>query len=346
MFLIKQRASRDALLAILITWAFGLPTTNAQSFDLSNATDLVPVNVKAAAAEYKGRKAVLITRDVPKMGEVFKNGFALLKGVDFQDGTIEGEIALKITAPPGAPRMPGFVGIAFRARPDASRYDLFYLRPGNSTSDDQSMRNHSVQYGYEPDYGWYKLRRQWPWVYEAWADLKTETWTKIKIEVRGRSAKLFMNGSEQPNLVVDGLKGEDLRGGIALWGYQDEEAYFSNFRVVSSPAAPVKNGSEPAGSWQVTFAGDAGGFQGALQLKRDGNKLAGDWSGASGKARPVTGTWRNGYIELSFDAELGNPANPIIAPAILAGWIDGDAGSGRMRVVDRTDGRWTAVRKP
>ena len=85
---------------------------------------------------------------------------------------------------------------------------------------------------------------------------------------------------------------------------------------------------------------------GRLQLKRDGDKLTGDWSGVSGKARPVTGTWRNGYVELSFDAELGNPANPIIVPAIVAGWIDGDAGSGRMRVVDRTDGRWTAVRKP
>jgi hypothetical protein len=121
MYLMK-RASRSALLAILITWAFGLPTTNAQTFDLSDATDLIPVNVKAAAAEYKGRKAVLITRDVPKVGEVFKDGFAILKGVDFQDGTIEGEFALQITAPPGAPgvrRMPGFIGIAFRARPDA-----------------------------------------------------------------------------------------------------------------------------------------------------------------------------------------------------------------------------------
>src|SRR5450432_1184363 len=346
MFLIKQPASRPALLAILITWAFGLPTSNAQTFALTDATALVPVNVKAAAAEYKGRKAVLITRDKPKTIDEAKDGFALLKGVDFQDGTIEGEIALKITAPPGTGRMPGFVGVAFRARPDASHYDLFYLRPGNSTSDDQSMRNHSVQYTAEPDYGWAKLRRQWPWVYEAWADLKMETWTKIKIQVKGRSAKLFVNGSEQPSLVVDGLKGDDLRGGIALWGYPDEEAYFSNFHIVSSPPVPVKNGSEAAGSWQVTSAGDAGGFQGALQLKRDGNKLTGDWAGASGKARPVTGTWRNGYIELSFDAELGNPANPIIAPAIMAGWIDGDAGNGRMRVVDRTDGRWTAVRKP
>ena len=151
-----------------------------------------------------------------------------------------------------------------------------------------------------------------------------------------------MNGSEQPSLVVDGLKGEDLRGGIALWGYRDEEACFSNFCIVSAPPVPVKNGSEAAGSWQVTSAGGAGGFQGALQLKRDGNKLTGDWSGASG---PVTGPWRDGYIELSFDAELGNPANPIIAPAILAGWIEGGAGSGRISIPDRIGGRWTAVRK-
>ena len=117
MFLIKQPASRLALLAILITWAFGLPTSNAQTFALTDATALVPVNVKAAAAEYKGRKAVLITREAPKTRDEAKDGFALLKGVDFQDGTIEGEIALKITAPPGPPgmrRSPGFVGIAFR----------------------------------------------------------------------------------------------------------------------------------------------------------------------------------------------------------------------------------------
>ena len=343
MLRITPPAIRPALLAALVTWAFGLPTSNAKTFALTDATAVVPVNVKAAAAEYKGRKAVLITNDPSK------DGFALLKGVDFQDGTIEGDIALKITAPPGPPGVrtsPGFVGIAFRARADASRYELFYLRPGNSISDDQSMRNHSVQYSYVPDQGWLILRRRWPWVYETWADLKMETWTKIKIEVKGRSAKLFVNGSEQPSLVVDGLKGDDLRGGIALWSYPDQEAYFSNFHVVSATPVPVMNGSEAAGSWQMTFAGDAIGFQGALQLKRDGNKLTGDWSGASGKARSVTGTWRNGYIELSFDAELGNPANPIIAPAIMAGWIDGDSGSGRMRVVDRSDGRWTATRKP
>ena len=46
MVVIKRRASRYALLAILITWAFGPPTTNTQTFDSSDATDLVPVNAK------------------------------------------------------------------------------------------------------------------------------------------------------------------------------------------------------------------------------------------------------------------------------------------------------------
>jgi hypothetical protein len=326
--------------AVLLTASFGRTTSYAQSFALRDTSDLVLVNVHAAAVEYNGRKAVRLTKDTEK------DGFALLRGADFQDGTVEGDVALKITTPPGV-RMPGFFGIAFRARPDASRYELFYLRPGNSRSDDQAMRNHSVQYVSMPDFDWYKLRREWPWVYESYANLQTETWMKVNIEVKGRSASLYLNGSEQPSLVVDGLKGEDLRGGVALWGYEGEEAYFSNFRITASTPMPVKNGGDVSGTWQVKFLSDAGAFEGTLQLRREDSKVAGTWSGALGGGRPVTGTWRNGYVELSFNAEwpagqLGNSGN---ATAILAGWIDGDEASGRMRVETRADGRWTAKRK-
>ncbi|HEX4230168.1 MAG TPA: family 16 glycoside hydrolase [Bryobacteraceae bacterium] len=330
------------IFAIILVWTtFGQTTSNAQTFALSDTKDLVLVNVKADSVEYNGRKAVRLTKDTEK------DGFALLRGTDFRDGTIEADIALKITTPPGV-RMPGFTGIAFRARPDASRYELFYLRPGNARSDDQAMRNHSVQYVSEPDFDWYRLRRQWPWVYEAYADLKLETWTKLRIEVKGRSAKLFLNGSENPSLVVDGLKGEDLQGGVALWGYQGEEAYFSNVRITNSAPMPVKNGSDARGAWQVKFSSDAGAFDGTLQLERDGGKVTGIWSGALGHGRPVTGTWRAGYVELSFDAEWpsGRLGNPGSAAAILAGWIDGDSAGGRMRVEGRADGRWTATRKP
>ena len=243
--------------------------------------------------------------------------------------------------------MPGFVGIAFRARPDASRYELFYLRPGNSHAEDQAMRNHVVQYTSEPDFGWYKLRREWPWVYESHAELQTETWTKVRIDVKGRLAKIYINGSEQPDLIVDGLKGEDLRGGIALWGYQGEEAYFSNLRITNSTPLPVKNGSDAAGTWQVKCSSDAGPFDGTLQLIRDANKVTGTWSGELGKNRSISGTWRNGYVELCFSAEWPTDRKGTTTPAVatLAGWIDGESAGGRMKVEGKADGRWTAARK-
>ena len=329
--------------AVVLAWAsFGAASSSAQTFALSDTKELVLVNTKADAVEYKGRKAVRLTKDVAK------DGFALLRGAEFQDGTIEADFALKITTPPGV-RMPGFVGIAFRARPDASRYELFYLRPGNSHADDQAMRNHAVQYTSEPDFNWYKLRREWPWVYESHVELQTETWTKVRIEVKGRSAQLFVNGAEQPSLVVDGLKGEDLRGGIALWGSQGEEAYFSNLRITSSTPLPVKNGSDAAGAWQVKGSTDYGPVGGTLQLTRDGSKVSGTWSSDLGKGHPITGTWRNGYVELSFTVDWPTDDKgevTIPATATLAGWFDGDSGGGRMKVEGKADGRWSATRKP
>jgi len=325
---------------VLACGSFAQAQSNVQVFALNNTTELALVRTKAEIVEYMGRKAVRLTKDMA-------DGFAMLRGTDFQDGAIEADIALKTTTPPGV-RMPGFVGIAFRARPDASRYELFYLRPGNSNSDDQAMRNHSVQYTSEPDFPWYNLRRAWPWLYEAHADLAMETWTKVRIEVKGRSARLYVNGSALASLVVDGLKGQDLRGGVALWGYAGEEAYFSNVRITNSTALPVKNGSDASGTWQVNLSSDVGPFQGTLELKRDGRKLAGTWSGGLGNACSVSGTWRDGYVELSFRAEwpsgrLGNPGDAL---ATLAGWIDIDTASGRMRVEGRADGAWTGTRKP
>jgi hypothetical protein len=210
----------------------------AQTFPLANTQDLVGDGVKAEAVEYLGRKAVRLTT-VSEDGD----GMALVKGTNFRDGTIGVDVATKITRPPGV-RMPGFIGIAFRAHPEASRYELFYLRPGNSTSDDQAMRNHSVQYSSEPNFGWEMLRRRWPFIYQAYADLQLDAWTKVKIEVRGRVAKLYVNGSEKPSLVVDGLKGEDLQGSIALWSYAGEEAYFSKLRISNTKPEPVENGGD------------------------------------------------------------------------------------------------------
>ena len=313
-----------------------------QIFPLRDTAGLIAPDVKTEAVEYLGRKSVRITMDGDD-----RDGLALLPGTDFQDGVIEADIALKPSVPPGG-RNPGFAGIAFRVRPDASHFELFYLRPGNSVAADQAMRNHAVQYSAEPGFGWYRLRREWPWVYESHAELTPEAWTKMRIEVAGRTAKLYINGSAQPSLVVDGLKGEDLHGAVGLWGFTNEEAYFSNVRI--TPAAPqnVKNGSDIAGSWEMRYSNDVSGMDASMELRRDGDKVTGTWSGPLGEARAISGTWRNGYVELSFAGEWPKDSRkgaPGPVNAFLSGWIDGDSGKGRMRVEGRSDGAWVAKRK-
>ena len=152
------------LLALFPGVTFAALAAPAQTFPLVDATGLELHKVKAEATEYLGRKAVRLTT----VSQEDQSGFAILPGVDFQDGTIEADIAVKISLPPGV-RMPGFLGIGFRAKPDGSEYELFYLRPKNALADDQGMRNHSVQYCSEPNFGWYRLRREWPFVYESYA---------------------------------------------------------------------------------------------------------------------------------------------------------------------------------
>jgi hypothetical protein len=330
------------LTALAPCLAQGNGTTAApQSFPLSDTSALSVTGGKAEPVEYLGRKAVRLTTTAESDIFAFVNGSAI------QDGTIDVDIAVRITTPPGV-RMPGFTGLAFHAQLDGSHYDMFYLRPRNSLADDQAMRNHSVQYVAKPGYDWYPLRRQWPWVYEAWADLKPETWTHLQIQLHGRTARLFLNGSSQPSLVINGLKGEELKGGVALWGYPGEESYFSNLRISPAPPVPLCNCGEPAGTWHVSFSTDQGKFEGSMDLHREGSAVSGTWSGEFGDNRPVTGRWRDGYVELSFPGEWKDE-NPNVKPVPfntrIAGWFDSDTGSGRVALEGRADGVWTAERK-
>jgi len=310
----------------------------SQSFALSDTKSLVLApGVKAEAMEYRGRKAVRLTKDA-----VDEPALAFVDGTRFRDGTIEVDVATKMTRPPGV-RRPGFTGIAFRGRPDGLHYELFYLRPGKADEDDQAKRNHSVQYSSAPNFGWEKLRRQWPFIYESYADLQTDEWTKLKIEVHGRVAKLYVNGSEKASLIVDGLKGEDLEGAVALWGYTGQETYFSNLRISNEKPEPLENGGEAAGTWDVSCATDGGGFGGTLKLVRQDSDLIGVWSGGLGPDQKVSGTWRDGYVELTFGGTW--PDQPGTVTATFAGWIDGDTAKGRVKVEGRADGRWSADRR-
>jgi hypothetical protein len=90
-----------------------------------------------------------------------------------------------------------------------------------------------VQYESLPDFPWDRLRKEQPGVYESYTDLDPGAWTRMKIEVQGLTASLYVNRAEQPCLIVKDLKLGDSRGQIGLWAFVATDAYFSNLAVTS-----------------------------------------------------------------------------------------------------------------
>jgi hypothetical protein len=56
-------------------------------------------------------------------------------------------------------------------------------------------------------------------------------WTKVKIEVRGAKARLYVHGASQPALLVNDLKLGEGKGAIALWIGPGTLAHFANLRL-------------------------------------------------------------------------------------------------------------------
>jgi hypothetical protein len=195
-----------------------------QEFSLDSASSLKPHSVAVEPATYMGRKCVRI---MPAAGG---GGIAVVNGTEFHDGTIELDVAGK----PGAGASGdarGFVGVAFRVSSDAAKYECFYIRPTNGRAEDQERRNHSLQYVSLPDFEWFKLRKDSPGKYESYADLVTGEWTKLKVDVHGLKARLYVNGGAQPALLVNDLKLGDAKGAVALWIGVGTEAHFANLRL-------------------------------------------------------------------------------------------------------------------
>jgi len=160
---------------------------------------------------------------------------ASIEGLAFSNGVIEVEIA-GAPAPGVGEGARGFVGIAFRLQPDKQTYDAFYLRPTNGRADDQERRNHSTQYVSLPEWPWCRLRKETPSRYESYVDLVPGEWTKIKIEVRGNLARLYVHGSEQPALIVNDVKsGAHAKGAVALWLEPGTVAHFRDLTVDLTP---------------------------------------------------------------------------------------------------------------
>lgn len=186
---------------------------------------LVPRNVALGQVTYQGRSAVQL---IASPDAANGSSYAIVKDTSFRDGTIEVNLAGKPAAGAGAGAR-GFIGIAFRLQDD--KYEYIYLRPTNGRADDQVRRNHSTQYSSHPEFDFARARQESPAKYESYVDLQPGVWTKYRIEIDGRKARLYVHGAEEPALIVNDLKLEPREGAIALWVGPGTEGYFEGLRI-------------------------------------------------------------------------------------------------------------------
>ncbi len=236
---------------------------------------MVPHNVTLGQTTYQGRAAVrvLANADAPN-----GTSYAVVKDTVFRDGVIEVDLAGKPAAGVG-PGARGFIGIAFRLQD--GKHEYIYLRPTNGRADDQVRRNHSTQYSSHPDFDFARSRQESPEKYESYVDLQPGVWTKYRIEIDGRKARLFVHGGEQPVLIVNDLKMEPREGPIALWVGPGTEGYFTGLKVT-----PKRAGAASAAPKKVYFDLAHGQFPWPQRM----NELAkdGDFELEPGKG-PITG---------------------------------------------------------
>lgn len=198
------------------------------SLDNLNPNDVIP-----STTEHEGSQALRLVL-APDAKTPDNPTFARIRDLEFQNGTIEIEVAGR-PLPDAIPEARGFIGVAFRIQEDLSAFECMYLRPTNGRAEVQIRRNRATQYFSYPDWKFDRMRTEVPGHYEAYVDLVTGAWTKIRIEVDGEKAQLFVHDLEHPTIIVNDLKhGPDMKGGIGLYIDNGTEGFFKNLQVTPS----------------------------------------------------------------------------------------------------------------
>jgi hypothetical protein len=211
------------------------------SVKLDPSTPLEVRNARVLWVDYRGRRALKLAPLPGHEHDTDQEMTAVLTGTDFKDGVIEVDVAgsrregySKATDTSG---FKGMIGVTFRIQGKAA--ERFYIRPENARLNDQLFRNRSTQYESVPEFPWDCLRDENPGEYESYVDLESGAWTKLRIEVAGTQARLYVNDASQPCLVVNDLRHGESHGAIALWTRISTDAYFSNLRVERSELPAV-----------------------------------------------------------------------------------------------------------
>jgi len=229
----KPIVERMVFVVTLVFVFLMINQANAQQIKLEEDR-LTAVQTSMSITHIKGQKAVRVVKS-PAVKEDDEATYVKINDFTFKNGVIEVEVLSRLL--PDAPaHARGFIGLAFRINENDSKFESIYVRPTNSTADDQLRRNRTIQYFSYPNFKFTHSRASAPGQYESYAPIALDEWIKLKIEVHGDKAKLFINGSKQPYLIVNDLKmGADQSGSLGLFVDIGTEGFFRNLKVSQTP---------------------------------------------------------------------------------------------------------------
>jgi hypothetical protein len=95
----------------------------------------------------------------------------------------------------------------------------------------QLSRNHAVQYISYPHFKFDTLRKIAPSKYEGSAPVALNEWIKMRIEVNGEHAEMFINDAKYSTFIVDKLLGSNSKGGVGLYVDIGTIGYFKHVKV-------------------------------------------------------------------------------------------------------------------
>jgi sugar lactone lactonase YvrE len=193
-----------------------LSVVAAGSLVLALAVPVRPVFAETIEAPFTADRWELADATVTEhLGRQALCGTASLKGVEFENGVIEFDLAVSGEA--------SYPGIAFRMEGD-DQFERVYFRPHRAGRYPDALQYTPTMNGIEE---WQLCNGPG---FTAGVELIPDRWIHVRLEVMGTRARVYVNGAESPTLEIYELRRGDSKGGLALVGENNAKAHFSNVR--------------------------------------------------------------------------------------------------------------------
>ncbi len=99
--------------------------------------------------------------------------------------------------------------------------------------------------------------------------------------------------------------------------------------------------TDVTGTWDLTVESTQGTGSAVLNLKQDGGRITGRYSGRMGEV-PLSGTVEADRIEFSVTLSFQNTQFTVV----YTGTVEGETMKGKVRFGDAGSGHWSARRRP